>query len=312
MENLIQYSIQNQNIWQQKLYSELCHLKTGLLIYYQDYLLILKENSINIEKPVNAQYVITPLNNIPENLFSSSFKYYIGMENASPIYGLVLKEGDFQFLQTEPKSDQNIFSVKIADQSFLACPLKIFLENQTVLLRNLICRAKQLLHWHLTNIYCSACRGNTTFSDIEIAKICQNCKRVIYPHTSPAVLVLVEKDNKILLARSPHFRPKVYSVLAGFVEAGESLEDTLVREVAEEVGIKVKNIRYFGSQSWPFENSFMVAFRADYASGEIKLCPNEIEDAKWFSINNLPPLPFKSSLSRRLIDAFVQDKESSP
>jgi NAD+ diphosphatase len=127
-----------------------------------------------------------------------------------------------------------------------------------------------------------------------------------YPRLSPAIMVLVRRHDTILLARSPHFKPGTYSALAGFVETGEALEDTIVREVFEEVGIMVGNLQYFGSQSWPFPHSLMLAFTADYVAGELRPDGVEIEDAKWFSPGNLPGLPHPKTLSRRLIDATVK------
>ena len=124
--------------------------------------------------------------------------------------------------------------------------------------------------------------------------------------TFPAVIVAVIKGNQILLAHSKRFPAKFYSVLAGFVEPGETLEECIHREILEEVGVTVKNIRYFGSQPWPFPNSLMVAFTADYAGGKISIDGNEIMDAGWFTADNLPPIPAKISIARRLIDWFVE------
>ena len=120
-------------------------------------------------------------------------------------------------------------------------------------------------------------------------------------------LVTNAKENKILLARSPHFRKGMYSALAGFVDIGETAECAAHREVQEEVGLKIKSLKYFGSQSWPFPSSFMIAFTAEYLSGEIIIDPNEIEDAKWFDAHNITNLPDMPSISRRLIDSILLD-----
>jgi NAD+ diphosphatase len=119
-------------------------------------------------------------------------------------------------------------------------------------------------------------------------------------------MVLVERGNELLLARSPHFRPGVFSALAGFVEAGETLEQCAVREVREEVGVEIANLRYFHSQPWPFPDSLMIAFFADYAGGEITPDPSEIEAADWFPRDALPMLPDPVSIARRLIDAATR------
>ena len=124
--------------------------------------------------------------------------------------------------------------------------------------------------------------------------------------------MLVNRDNELLLARSPHFPPGMYSALAGFVEPGESIEETVRREVGEEVGIEVGEVRYFGSQPWPFPNSLMIGFLAEWSAGELEIGePEEIEDAQWFRPEDLPPLPPKVSIARKMIDAFLAGKGSS-
>lgn len=165
--------------------------------------------------------------------------------------------------------------------------------------------AVQIIDWDRTHQYCGHCATRMTQLPTERAKRCPNCGLRQYPRLSPAVIMLVYKGEELLLARAPRFRAGMYSVLAGFVEPGESLEETVVREVREEVGIEIKNIRYFGSQPWPFPNSLMIGFVAEYASGKLILEPTEIESAAWFSKENLPPVPGKLSIARKLIDWFI-------
>lgn len=168
-------------------------------------------------------------------------------------------------------------------------------------------RAVQIKEWDRTHQFCGHCATPTTQLSHERAKRCPNCGLVNYPRLSPAIIVLISRGDEVLLARAPRFPHGMYSILAGFVEPGESLEQTLVREVREEVGIEVSNIRYFGSQPWPFPNSLMIGFTADYAGGEIVIDPNEISDAAWFHKHNLPQLPPPLSIARKLIDWFVAD-----
>jgi NAD+ diphosphatase len=123
---------------------------------------------------------------------------------------------------------------------------------------------------------------------------------------SPAIIVAVVRGRTILLGHAARFPGAMYSVLAGFVEPGESLEDCVRREVKEETGVKVKDIRYFGSQPWPFPNSLMVGFTAEYAGGEITMDEKEIVDARWFTADSLPTIPDKISIARKLIDWFVE------
>ena len=171
-------------------------------------------------------------------------------------------------------------------------------------------RATQLMDWQRNHRYCGRCATPTTKKDGEFAMLCPQCGLLAYPRISPAVMVLIGRGDELLLARSPHFRPGMYSALAGFVEAGETLEQAAVREVREEVGIEIANLRYFRSQPWPFPDSLMIAFFADYAGGEITPDPSEIEAAGWFARNALPPLPDPVSIARQLIDAACAGQTS--
>ena len=166
-------------------------------------------------------------------------------------------------------------------------------------------RATQLLDWQATHRYCGRCATPTERQPGEAAMRCPACGLLAYPRIAPAVMVLVRDGERLLLARSPHFKPGVYSALAGFVEPGETLEQCAAREVREEVGLEIANLRYFDSQPWPFPHSLMVAFFADYAGGEIVPDPSEIEAADWFTADALPLLPDPVSISRRLIDAAL-------
>ena len=167
-------------------------------------------------------------------------------------------------------------------------------------------RAVQIVDWDRTYLFCGRCGTPLRTKTAERAKECPTCGQLHFPRLAPAMIVLVERGRKLLLARSRHFLPGMYSVLAGFVEPGESLEEAVVREVKEEVGIDVKDIKYFGSQPWPFPHSLMIGFTATYAGGEITLDDSEIEDAGWFTADHLPPIPGKISIARKLIDWFVE------
>jgi len=168
-------------------------------------------------------------------------------------------------------------------------------------------RAVQLLDWDRNHRFCGRCGGPTELKTDERARVCPACRLSAYPRLAPAVMALVRKEDRILLGRSPHFPPGMYSALAGFVEPGETLEQCLAREVAEEVGVQVSRIRYFASQPWPFPNSLMIAFVCDWAGGEIRPQAGEIESAHWFSLLQLPKLPSRISIARRLIDAVVAE-----
>ena len=171
-------------------------------------------------------------------------------------------------------------------------------------------RAMLLLDWQKNHRFCGKCGSPTARKTGEYSMYCPACGLVTYPRISPAIMVLIRRGDELLLARSPRFKPGVFSALAGFVEAGETLEHCAAREVREEVGIEISNLRYFGSQSWPFPDSLMVAFFADYAGGTITPDPSEIEAADWFPDNALPALPEPMSLASQMIDAACREKRT--
>lgn len=164
-------------------------------------------------------------------------------------------------------------------------------------------RAVLLLDWRRNHRFCGRCGTPNSRKTDEYSMLCPACGLVTYPRISPAVMVLIRRGNELLLARGHRFRPGVFSALAGFVEAGETLEHCAAREVREEVGIEITNLSYFGSQSWPFPDSLMVAFFADYAGGTITPDPAEIEAADWFPCDALPMLPEQMSLAWQMIEA---------
>ena len=166
-------------------------------------------------------------------------------------------------------------------------------------------RANHLLDWERSHRFCGRCGGPMANKSDERAKHCPACGLVNYPRLNPAVIVAVIKGHRILLARNKRFRAPFYSVLAGFVEPGETLEQCVQREIREEVGLTVKNIRYFGSQPWPFPNSLMMGFVADYAAGRIVVDNSELMEAGWYSADALPALPSKISMAWKLIDWFI-------
>ena len=168
-------------------------------------------------------------------------------------------------------------------------------------------RAIQLLDWDRSHRYCGRCGTPTEAKSGERARLCPACKLSAYPRIAPAVMALVRREGEVLLGRGPHFPPGMYSALAGFVEAGETLEQCVEREVQEEVGVRVSRIRYFTSQPWPFPNSLMIAFVCDWRSGEIRPQAGEIEAANWFKVLHLPKLPSRISIARRLIDAVADE-----
>jgi NAD+ diphosphatase len=170
-------------------------------------------------------------------------------------------------------------------------------------------RAVQIVEWDRLHRFCGACAAPTETVTGERARRCSSCGQLYYPRIAPAMIVAVEKGDAILLGRSKQFPPGIYSVLAGFVEPGESLEDAVIREVREEAGIEVGDVRYFASQPWPFPNSLMLGFRATWKSGEIHVDGVELETADWFPYDDLPKLfPGNVSISQWLISDFIARK----
>lgn len=168
-------------------------------------------------------------------------------------------------------------------------------------------RAVQILHWQREHRFCGKCGTAMNNRATELARICPACDFVSFPRLSPAVIMSITKGDKILLARSAHFPPGMYSTLAGFVEPGETLEEAVKREVREEVDVRIGDIAYVASQPWPFPHSIMIGFTAAYIGGEIVIDDDEIEDAGWFSVRDLPVLPAKTTIARLLIDNFISD-----
>jgi NAD+ diphosphatase len=181
-------------------------------------------------------------------------------------------------------------------------PLLVMLDEESFAIAS---RAYQFVHWERMHQFCGRCGSRLGPKSGERAKVCPQCSLTIFPEISPAIIVAVTRGSEILLAHSKRFQAKFYSVLAGFVEQGETFEQTVRREVKEEVGIDVKDITYFGSQPWPFPNSIMVGFTAEYESGEISIDESELNDAKWFTPDNLPNIPRKGTIARRLIENFI-------
>ncbi len=200
----------------------------------------------------------------------------------------------------------SICAIEIADTTSLPDTFKIktirqfFAENdeQTTLL---VSRAKALINWRKNTRFCSICGSKLKNSLQFTAMECPNCKKIHFPRIEPCIIVLVNKGDKILLARHTQRNQDIYACLAGFMEAGETAEHAVAREIFEETGIQVKNIQYRGSQSWPFPSQLMLGFTAEYKSGEIRTQAEEISDAQWFDRDNCPATPQPGSIAYRLI-----------
>jgi len=172
-------------------------------------------------------------------------------------------------------------------------------------------KAWSVINWDKNHQFCSRCGcvtalGHGMHQAKAFERVCTSCGLSFFPRISPSIIVLIKRDDQLLMARSPHFPAGVYGLIAGFVDVGESIEEAVHREVIEEVGLQIKNLLYYGSQPWPFPDSLMLAFTADYASGEIVMDRDEIEDAGWYRHDNLPGLPSVAlSIAMKLINDFI-------
>ena len=214
-------------------------------------------------------------------------KVFLGYADHLPCYAAGLKEG---------KTPEGF---KWSNLRFLIQ----YIDHETW---NLVGYAKQIYDCHINFRFCGRCGGKTESKPEEQARECKTCRLTYYPRISPAIMAAVIRKNRILLARGINFpNKKMFSVLAGFVDAQERLEDCVKREVFEETGIRVKNVTYFGSQPWPFPDSLMIGFTAEYDSGEICIDRAEIAEAGWFKADELPLVPGKPTLSGELINWFT-------
>ena len=186
-------------------------------------------------------------------------------------------------------------------KDFSKVPIRQYFFYHSEFENALISRAYSLWKWNDSMKFCSRCSSILRFSQKNSSKICPECKSEYFPRIEPCIIVLVSKGDEILLVKHTYRNQDIFACIAGFIEVGESCEHAVAREVFEEVGIKIKNIRYAGSQSWPFPDQLMLAFYAEYESGDFNLQQEEIAEAHWFSKDNIPSSPREGSVAYRLI-----------
>lgn len=220
----------------------------------------------------------------------SDYIRYLGLYDNSPCYLIVAA---VQFAAPQNHQWMNLR------------PLHGLLSHDYYLLAG---KAAEISTWYQTNIYCGRCGTPMEDHKRECARICPACHFIAFPRSSPVVIMTVEQEDNILLGRSYHYPKGMYSPLAGFVDAGETAEEAVVREVKEEAGIVIKNLRYITSQVWPYPHSLMLGFRTEYDHGEIVIEQEELEDVRWFNVHELPDLPSSISISRYLMECFINEK----
>ena len=219
---------------------------------------------------------------------------------------LNILRGSCEVTESVEEPSNNITAIRLADNTILPdgyqkVPIRELFAELPAEDVFTLSRAKALLEWRQNTRFCSRC-GTALADDPNLtARLCPNCHQQIFPRIDPCIIMRIEKDGKILLARHVQRNQDIYACIAGFVEAGETLEQAVAREVREETGLTVKNVRYFGSQSWPFPAQLMLGFTAEYESGDISLQEEELSDARWFDPANCPASPKPGSIAYRLI-----------
>jgi len=248
------------------------------------YYFVFCKDDIMLQKLADGTYTI-PLQEEPP----TDVKPWTVMLNVTPLHDIEVKA----------------YSIDMPVSSYEMCPLR---QSYYKLSEELYLKAgkcAELLYWHRNTKYCGVCGGQMHFHT-DISKRCEQCGKEVWPQLATAVIVRITRGaDEVLLARGRNFRGDFYGLIAGFVETGETLEEAVVREVREETGLQVKNIRYFASQPWPYPSGLMVGFTAEYDSGTIHVQREELKNVAWFHRDHLPKLPEKLSIARRLIDDWL-------
>lgn len=195
---------------------------------------------------------------------------------------------------------------EIPAEGFISTGLRVAYNYLSPDLYRVAGRAQEINYWDHHSRFCPVC-GTPTEHPLPVMKVCPNCKFELYPVISTAILVLIRKEDSILLVRAKNFRGPFHGLVAGFLETGETLEECVIREVREEVGLEIRNLRYFGNQPWPFPSGLMVGFIADYAEGEIHIQEEELSSAAFYTRQDLPEIPQKLSLARKMIDWWIEN-----
>ena len=250
------------------------------------YFFVFCKDELMLERQPDGTYTI-PLQEEPP----TEVKPWTTIMNITPLDNIEVKAYS---IDTPPTS--TLYEMCPLRQSYYKLPYPLYLKAG---------KCAELLYWDRNTKFCGVCGGRMHFHT-DISKRCEMCGKEVWPQLATAVIVLIRKGkDEVLLARGRNFRSDFYGLIAGFVETGETLEEAVKREVMEETGLTIKNIRYFDSQPWPYPSGLMVGFNADYAGGEPHLQREELKKGGWFHRDHLPQLPEKLSIARRLIDDWL-------
>jgi len=249
------------------------------------YFVFCKEELL-LEKTADGSYTIPCQEEPPVEA-----KPWTNVMNITPIDGVEVKT----FRVDNPVAESERYVMCGLRKSYYQLPRQLYLVAG---------KCQELLYWDQNTKYCGIC-GAPMRMDTDISKKCTECGKEVWPQLATAVIVLIHRGDEVLLVRAKNFRTDFYGLVAGFVETGETLEEAVAREAMEETGVTITNIRYFGSQPWPYPCGLMVGFHADYVSGEIHLQRSEIAKGGWFRRDNLPTIPEKLSIARMLLDDWL-------
>ena len=249
------------------------------------YFVFCKEELL-LEKTADGSYTIPCQEEPPVEV-----KPWTNVMNITPIDGVEVKT----FRVDNPVAESERYVMCGLRKSYYQLPRQLYLVAG---------KCQELLYWDQNTKYCGIC-GAPMRMDTDISKKCTECGKEVWPQLATAVIVLIHRGDEVLLVRAKNFRTDFYGLVAGFVETGETLEEAVAREAMEETGVTITNIRYFGSQPWPYPCGLMVGFHADYVSGEIHLQRSEIAKGGWFRRDNLPTIPEKLSIARMLLDDWL-------
>ncbi len=244
------------------------------------------KSDLLLEKTNDGKYTVPCQENPP-----TETKEWTTIHNITPFADAEVKT----YLIDSPIIESELYVMSGLRASYALLPLELYLKAG---------KCQEILYWDHNTKYCGVC-GGLMKMHTDISKRCENCGKEVWPQLATAVIVLISKGDEVLLVHANNFRGNFFGLVAGFVETGETLEEAVHREVMEETGLSIKNIRYYGSQPWPYPSGLMCGFYAEYESGEIKLQRSELGAGNWYHKDNLPQIPDKLSIARRLIDNWL-------
>lgn len=251
------------------------------------YYFVFCKGDIMLERLEDGTYTIPYLEQAPTEI-----KPWTNVMNISP-----LGDRDVRTYRIDtPVTNDSRYEMCGLRPSYYKLPFELYLKAG---------KCQEILYWDQNTLYCGVC-GAPMKMHTDISKRCTECGKEVWPQLATAIIVLVHRGDEVLLVHAKNFRSNFFGLVAGFVETGETLEEAVHREVMEETGLTIDNIRYFGSQPWPYPCGLMVGFEADYVSGEIKLQQEELAAGAWFTKDNLPTIPEKLSIARKLIDYWLE------